>query len=161
MRERGRKWYKERGKWIVQSRIEFPDPMLMTLDTPHGPITKFLKKCPKNEGKIIFSPLWCLIQKLDHNSGLHAKNQREISKNDIRSPLFMEMWTFPFKLFERKISNEILDFFLWKIWVFFPFVSLISLNYSFNVVVYKISLLIYLWWLSSIFVFMFFGIYFF
>ena len=49
----------------------------MTLDTPHGPITKFLKKCPKNagkmRGKIIFSPLWCLIQKLDHNSGLHAK----------------------------------------------------------------------------------------
>ena len=62
----------------------------MTLDTSHGPITKFLKKCPKNagkmRGKIIFSPLWCLIQKLDHNSGLHAKNQREISKNEVRSP---------------------------------------------------------------------------
>ena len=58
----------------------------MTLDTSHGPITKFLKKCPKNEGKIIFSPLWCLIQKLDHNSGLHEKNQREISKNEVRSP---------------------------------------------------------------------------
>ena len=50
-------------------------------------------------GKIIFSPLWCLIQKLDHNSGLHAKNQREISKNEVRKPpptLCMEMWTFPF-----------------------------------------------------------------
>ena len=62
----------------------------MTLDTPHGPITKFLKKCPKNAGKmrgeIIFSPLWCLIQKLDHNSGLHAKNQREISKNEVSPP---------------------------------------------------------------------------
>ena len=62
----------------------------MTLDTPHGPITKFLKKCPKNAGKmrgeIIFSPLWCLIQKLDHNSGLHAKNQREISKNEVINP---------------------------------------------------------------------------
>ena len=62
----------------------------MTLDTPHGPITKFLKKCSKNagkmRGKIIFSPLWCLIQKLDHNSGLHAKNQREISKNEVRNP---------------------------------------------------------------------------
>ena len=75
----------------------------MTLDTPHGPIKKFLKKCPKNagkkRGKIIFSPLWCLIQKLDHNSGLHAKNQREISKNEVRKPpptLCMEMWTFPF-----------------------------------------------------------------
>ena len=64
--------------------------MLITLDTPHGPNTNFLKKCPKNggkmRGKIIFSPLWCLIQKLDHNSGLHAKNQREISKNEVRSP---------------------------------------------------------------------------
>ena len=77
MRERGGKWYKERGKWIIESRIEFPDPILMTLDPSHGPITKFLKKCPKNagkmRGKIIFSPLWFLIQKLDHNSGLHAK----------------------------------------------------------------------------------------
>ena len=60
-------------------------------------------ECPKNAGKmrgeIIFSPLWCLIQKLDHNSGLHAKNQREISKNKVRKPpptLCMEMWTFPF-----------------------------------------------------------------
>ena len=92
MRERGRKWYKERGKWILESRIEFPDPMLMTLDTPHGPITKFLKKCPKNagkmRGKIIFSPLWCLIQKLDHNSALHGKNQREISSNKVRRLLW-------------------------------------------------------------------------
>jgi len=62
----------------------------MTLDTPHGPITKFLKKCPKNagkmRGKIIFSPFWCLIQKLNHNPGLHAKNQREISKNQVKKP---------------------------------------------------------------------------
>ena len=28
----------------------------MTLDTPHGPITKFLKKCPKNEGENYFFP---------------------------------------------------------------------------------------------------------
>ena len=59
----------------------------MTLDTPHGHITKFLKKCPKNagkmRGKIIFSPLWCLIQKLDPISGLHAKNQKEISSNKV------------------------------------------------------------------------------
>jgi len=92
MRERGRKWYKERGKWIIESRIEFPDPMLMTSDTPHGPKAKFLKKCPKNagkmRGKIIFSPLWCLIQKLDPISGLHAKNQREISSNKVRRLLW-------------------------------------------------------------------------
>ena len=60
MREKGRKWYKERGKCIIKSRIEFPDLILMTLDTPHGQITKFLKECPKNEGKmrgkIIFFP---------------------------------------------------------------------------------------------------------
>ena len=82
MRERGRKLYKERGKCIIESRIEFPDPIFMTSDTPHGPITKFFEKMPQiMRGKIIFSPLWCLIQKLDHNSGLHAQNQREISKN--------------------------------------------------------------------------------
>ena len=60
MRERGGKWYKERGKWIIESRIEFPDPILMTLDTPHGPNTKFLKKmtgkCRKNQGKKYFPP---------------------------------------------------------------------------------------------------------
>ena len=62
----------------------------MTLDFPHGPITKFLKKFPKNagkmRGKIILPPLWCLIQKLDHNSGLHAKNQKEISKSKSERP---------------------------------------------------------------------------
>ena len=54
----------------------------MSLDTPHGPITKFLKKYLKNAGKIrgeiIIPTFCCLIKKLDHNSGLHAKNQREI-----------------------------------------------------------------------------------
>ena len=79
MQERRGKWYKERGKCIIKSGIEFPDPMLMTLDTPHGPNTKFFKKCLKNAGKIIFPPLWFLIKKLDHNSGLHAKNQIDIS----------------------------------------------------------------------------------
>ena len=61
MRERGRKWYKERGKCIIESRIEFPNTMLITLDTPHGLNTKLLKKCLKNagkiQGKIIFPPL--------------------------------------------------------------------------------------------------------
>ena len=61
MREKGRKWYKERGKCIIESRIEFPYPILMTLD--RGKIS----------GKISFSPLWVLIKKLDRNSGLHAK----------------------------------------------------------------------------------------
>ena len=70
----------------------------MTLDTPHGAITKFLKKCPNNagkmRGKIIFSPLWCLIQKPDHNSPIRAFMQkiREKSlktKSDI--PLLKEI----------------------------------------------------------------------
>ena len=79
IRERGgRKWYKEKGKCIIKYRIEFPDPIFMTLDTPHGPNDKFLKKkllenAGKIREKIIFLPFWFLIQKLDHNSGLHAK----------------------------------------------------------------------------------------
>ena len=51
----------------------------------HVPVTKFLKyaqKCGKNKEKYCFSPFWFLIKKLDHNSGLHAKNQREIFKNE-------------------------------------------------------------------------------
>ena len=36
------------------------------------------------KGKISFSPLWVLMKKLDRNSGLHAKNQREISSNKVR-----------------------------------------------------------------------------
>ncbi len=48
------------------------------------------------KGKISFSPLWFLIQKLDHNSGLHAKNQKEISSNKVRRLLLPlgrgEMW---------------------------------------------------------------------
>ena len=55
-------------------------------------LTKFFFKCQKNagkiKGKIIFPPLWVLIKKLDHNSGLHAKNQREISSNKVRRLLW-------------------------------------------------------------------------
>ena len=49
--------------------------------------------------KLFFPPFWFLILKLDHDPGLHANNQREISKNEVRKPpptLCMEMWTFPF-----------------------------------------------------------------
>ena len=60
-RKGGGKWYKESGKCIIKSRIEFPDLILMTLDTPHGPFTKILKKWPKkfrkNEGGYVFFPI--------------------------------------------------------------------------------------------------------
>ena len=59
---------------LIESRIEFPYSILMTLD--RGKIS----------GKISFSPL--LIQKLDHNSALHVKNQREISSNKVRRLLW-------------------------------------------------------------------------
>ena len=59
MRERGRKWYKERGKWIIESRIKFPDQMLMTLDISHCRNAKFLKKMTgkmreKSREKLVF-----------------------------------------------------------------------------------------------------------
>ena len=47
----GKKWYKEKEKCILEFRIEFSDPMLMTLDTTHGPNTKLLTKILKNAGK--------------------------------------------------------------------------------------------------------------
>ena len=52
-------------------------------------------------GKYYFSPFWFLIQKLDHNSGLHAKNQKEISKDVVRIhpplPFVWKCGQFPFK----------------------------------------------------------------
>ena len=48
---------------------------------------KFLKmseNAGKIRGEVIFPTFCCLIQKLDHNSGLHVKNQREISSNKVR-----------------------------------------------------------------------------
>ena len=51
--------------------------MLMTLDTPHGPNAKFLKKMTGKCGK-----------NLDRNSGLHAENQREIFSNKVRRHLW-------------------------------------------------------------------------
>ena len=35
-----------------ERRKKFPDPKLVTFDIPHGPNTKFLKKCQKNAQKI-------------------------------------------------------------------------------------------------------------
>ena len=92
--------WKRGGECITEPRIEFPCPMLMTFNTPLGPNTKFLKKCPKNagkmKGKIISPPFWFLILKLDHDPGLHAKNQREISKNVVRIPFVWKCGHMPF-----------------------------------------------------------------
>ena len=74
---------------LIDSRIEFPDPILMTLD----------------RGKIIFSPLWFLILKLDHNSGLHAKIRVQNwvychKVSEFRHP----RWTYH-KVFEKCLKN--------------------------------------------------------
>jgi len=62
IREKGRgELYKKRRKCILESTIEFPDPELVTLKTPHGSNPKFLKKCTKNvikmrgEKKLVFT----------------------------------------------------------------------------------------------------------
>ena len=60
------------------------------------------EKCGKNEGENYFSPLWCLIQKLDPISGLHAKNQREISSNKVGRLL----WPFGGKMRERRGNGK-------------------------------------------------------
>ena len=40
MREKGGKWYKDRGKCIKKFRIEFSDSMFMTLDNQHKNVRK-------------------------------------------------------------------------------------------------------------------------
>ena len=62
MREKGGGGlYKEKGKCNKESRIEFTVPKLVSLDTPHGRIRKFLKNCLKMQEtlreKKHFSPL--------------------------------------------------------------------------------------------------------
>ena len=52
VREKGGGLLKEKGKCNKVSRIEFTVSKLVSLDTPHGPIIKFLIKCLKNAGKI-------------------------------------------------------------------------------------------------------------
>ena len=62
IQERGGGWYKDRGKCIKDSRIKFPDPMLMTLDNRHSTWTfhkvfeKMPEKCGKKEGGNNFFP---------------------------------------------------------------------------------------------------------
>ena len=52
MQEKWGEWCKERRKCNIESKIEFTVTKLVTFHTPHGPNTKFLKKCLKNSGKI-------------------------------------------------------------------------------------------------------------
>ena len=51
MRKKGGEVYKAKGKCNIESRIEFNVPKLVSLDTPHGPITKFLKNVRKMREK--------------------------------------------------------------------------------------------------------------
>ena len=46
------------------------------------------EKCGENKGKKYFSYILLFDSKLDHNSGLHAKNQREISSYKVRRLLW-------------------------------------------------------------------------
>ena len=61
---------------LIESRIKFPDPMLMILE----------------RGKITFSPLWFLILKLYYNSGLHAKSERNLYSLVIKSEGFIGLY---------------------------------------------------------------------
>ena len=72
--------------YIVQNWVSRPniDDFRHPTWTYYKVFEKMPKKCGKNLRENYFSPLWCLIQKLDHKSGLHAKNQREISSNKVR-----------------------------------------------------------------------------
>ena len=50
----------------------------MTLDTSHGPITKFLKKCPKNEGENYFFPTLVLDSKTRSQNAKCKKSKRNL-----------------------------------------------------------------------------------
>ena len=71
--------------------------MLMTSDTPHGPITKFLKKCTKNKGKNLFSQFGFWFENFITIQACMQKI-REKSLYRVRNPphLCLEMCTFSF-----------------------------------------------------------------
>ena len=60
------------------------------------------KRAGKLRGIIIFPPFWCLVQKLDHNTGLDA-NQREISSNINRRLL----WPFEVGKFGKRVGEMV------------------------------------------------------
>ena len=41
MQESGGGWFKQRGKCNIESKIAFPDPKLVNLDTTYGPSQSF------------------------------------------------------------------------------------------------------------------------
>ena len=63
----------------------------MTLDTPHRPFTvfeKMPKKCGKNKGENYFLPTLVFDSKTRSQFRPACKNQKEISKNEVRSLLW-------------------------------------------------------------------------
>ena len=85
-----------RGNALNNSEFQGSQPNVDDFRHPTWTYHKVFEKIRKKQGENYF---WFLIKKLNHNSGLHAKNQREINKNEVRSPppsFCMEMWTFPF-----------------------------------------------------------------
>ena len=57
------------------------DPKLVTLDTPHEPNTKFLKKMSENARTIMgeISPFWFLVWKCGHSPLILLSNHTQIA----------------------------------------------------------------------------------
>ena len=92
MWEKGGNGIRTWGNGLKCPELSFPTQCLW-LWTPHMDLTqnfwkKLTGKCGKNQGKNYFPPFWFLNKKLDHNSGLHAKKNREISSNKVRRLLW-------------------------------------------------------------------------
>ena len=57
-------------------------------------------------GRKFFSPVWCLIQKLDHNSGLHVKIRDKSLKTSQKALVVCKCGHSPSN--EQKIKNEMI-----------------------------------------------------
>ena len=96
---------------FLESRIEISAPMLMTLDTPHGPNKKLLKKCLKNALKM--REIWFLVKKLHLKSAyiMHSKlkekflNQRQKKAPPLHGNADISLLP-PFLIYELFMSDS-------------------------------------------------------
>jgi len=84
MRERAGNGIRRGGNGLY--KFEFPDPMLMTLDLTQSFWKNVWKMREKLRETLFFPHFGFWLKKTDQNSGLHAKNQRDIFKNKGRRP---------------------------------------------------------------------------